>query len=130
MAKETHIKAVLEEYLNLEESLQDFTKEKEEALERYHHLLRSHPPQNNTYKLQEATPIIAAHEEVKELEGKIEKAGLDISRCVTEIKGYLHALNGAALHVRFVFDELEHRAGDHTFFLEGEEVKTVHRPVS
>jgi chromosome segregation ATPase len=127
--KESQIKATLEEYLNVESGLQDYSLAQAEASEKYKHLLNEHKRADQSYNIHTATPIISSYSEVKELDRKEEEAHHKLNELQEKIKEYIIALNGASLHVDFTYDELNHRAGAHTFYLENGELKTQHTPI-
>ena len=130
MSKEAEIKETVEEYLNLESSLKLDLKAREEAKKDYDQLLIEHPPKNNVYSIHSAAAILSAYDEIKELDKAILKNNERFKELGLKIKDYLYGLKETPLHIRFEFDGLFHRAGDHTFFLDNGEVKIIHQPVS
>jgi hypothetical protein len=130
MSTEAHIKETLEEYLGLETSLKNYTRERDEALNKYNRRLQEHQVQDNTFDLHSAAHIISAYEEVKESDQKVYDTKRRLNELREKIKGYISALNGGALHIRFLYDSLEHRAGDHLFYVENGELLARHSPVS
>ena len=130
MSTEAAIKDILEDYLRTEEAFSDLSRERDEALKEYQRCLRENFPQNNTYELDAAAEIIGAYNAFRESERKIQENSLRANELSVQIKEYLRALNGANLHLHFAFDSLDHRAGDHVFYLEDEKLKVRHSPVS
>jgi hypothetical protein len=132
MSKEGHIKSIIEDYLNLEDSLKGELKEKEEAELRYKHLIKIKEQQSagNTYNIHAAAPIITAFEEAKDIDKKIIEINHKLIERGEQIKEWIGALGGAKLHIRFEFDDLDHRAGDHTFFIKDGVLESIHQPVS
>jgi len=130
MSAEAHIKTILEDYLNLEIDLKRYTRAKEEASKMYASLLRKNDSPGNSYSIHAAAPIISAYEEIKNLSQLEQEANQQLCEVSKKIKEYIHALNGCPLEASFSFDSLNHRAGIHTFYLENEELKIRHSPVS
>lgn len=129
MSIEAHIKTILEDYLNLESALKDYSQAKEEASKKYDHLLNAHTSPGHNYTTHTAAPILSAYEEIKKLDKSMQETNHQLYETGEKIKEYIHALQGGALDVRFTFDSLNHRAGIHTFYVENEELKTSHLPV-
>jgi len=126
MSVETHIKTTLENYLNLESALKDYSQAKEEAAKKYNSLLyKLNSPEHN-HTIHTAAPIVSAYDEVKNLDRCIEETTHKLHETGGRIKEYIHALNGVSLDAHFEFDSLNHRAGLYTFYLENEELKTRH----
>jgi hypothetical protein len=126
MSKEAQIKAVLEDYLNFESSLKEYSQAREDALMKYNHLLEEHPSPDNRYNTHTAAPIISAYDEMKNLDKAIEDTRHKLNEAAAKIKEYIHALKGRPLEVQFIFDSLNHRAGTHQFYLENDELKVRH----
>ena len=130
MPMEAHIKTILEDYLNLESALKDYSQAKEETSKRYDHLLNTQASPNHTYTIHTAAPILSVYEEIKKLDKFVQETNQKLHETGEKIKEYIHALHGSSLDIRFTFDSLNHRAGTHTFYLENEELRTSHFPVS
>lgn len=130
MSKEAEIKSVVEEYLNLESSMKLDLQFREDAQKEYNRLLKEHPPKNNMYSIHSAAIILSAYDEMKALDKTIHSNAHRFNELGAKIKDYIINLKGVPLHVRFEFDGLFHRAGDHTFYVENGELKTLHQPVS
>ena len=128
MSKEAQIKAVLEDYLNLESSLQGYSRAREDAQIKYNHLLEEHRSPDNNYTTHTAAPIISAHDELERLDRDIEETIFKLNDAAKRIKQYLHILKGRSLDVHFSFDSLNHRAGAHSFYLENGELRVQHIP--
>ncbi|HEX9511825.1 MAG TPA: hypothetical protein VF939_15145 [Puia sp.] len=129
MPIEAYIKTILENYLNLESDLKDYSQAKEEASKRYEHLLNEHTSPGHNYTIHTAAPILSAYEEIKKLDKLVQETNHKLNETGEKIKEYIHALNGSSLDAHFTFDSLNHRAGIHSFYLENEELKTSHLPV-
>ncbi|MDO6431396.1 hypothetical protein Q4E93_12400 [Flavitalea sp. BT771] len=130
MSVEAHIRTILENYLNLESALKGYSQAKEEASKKYDSLLNKHNPPGHTHTIHSAAPILSAYDEMKNLDKCVQDTNHKLNETGEIIKEYIHALKGSALDVTFTFDSLNHRAGIHTFYLENEELKTRHLPVS
>ena len=130
MSVEAHIRTILENYLNLEDALQGYSQAKEAASKKYDSLLNKHNLSGHGHTIHTAAPIISAYDEMKNLDKVVRDTNHKLNETGEIIKEYIHALNGSSLEVHFTFDSLDHRAGVHTFYLENEELKTRHFPVS
>ena len=130
MSVEAHIKTILEDYLNLESALKDYSQAKEDALKKYDSLLHKHDTPGHNHTIHTAAPILSAYDEIKDLDRAVEETNHKLNKTGEKIKEYILALNGASLDAHFNFDSLNHRAGIHTFYLENEELKIRHLPVS
>jgi hypothetical protein len=130
MSKEAEIKAVIEEYLNLESSMKLDIQFKEDAEKEYNRLFSEHPPKNNRYSIHTASIILSAYDEVKTLDTTLRHDAERFNELGDKIRGYIVNLRGVPLHVRFEFDGLFHRAGDHTFYVDNGELISLHQPVS
>lgn len=130
MSVEAHIKTILEDYLNLESALKDYAQAKEEAEKKYDSLLHKHNPPGHNYTIHTAAPILSAYNEIKDLDRAVQETNHKLNKTGEKIKEYIHALHGGTLDAHFMFDSLNHRAGIHTFYLENEELKIRHLPVS
>jgi hypothetical protein len=128
--KESHIRATLEEYINLENSLNDLTSAKKETQQLYNRYITEHKPKDNTYDLHKATPIINYYCELEEIDNKAKESGQKLSDLKVKIKKYIDALKGASLLLHFDFDELDHRAGEHLFVVENDELICYHRDIT
>jgi hypothetical protein len=129
MPIEVNIKTVLENYLNLESALKDYSHAKEEAVKRYDGLLNRHNSPGHNYTIHTAAPILSAYEEIKNLNKAAEETNHKLKETGEKIKEYIRALNGSPLEAHFMFDGLNHRAGIHIFYLENEELNTSHLPL-
>jgi|ERR1044072_2525321 dsDNA-specific endonuclease/ATPase MutS2 len=128
MSKEAQIKAVLEDYLNLESSLQGYLHAREEAQAKYQHLLEEHHSPGNNYTTHTAAPILSAHDEIEKLDRDIMETRHKLNEAAGSIRQYLLILRGRSLEVHFSFDSLNHRAGTHSFYLEDGELKVQRIP--
>jgi hypothetical protein len=130
MSFEAHIKTILETYLNLESALKDYYQAKDEVSHTYESLLNKHNVPAANYTIHTAAPILSAYNEMKNLDKAIQDTIRRLNETGEKIKEYIHALHGCSLDAHFAFDDLNHRAGIHTFYIEGEELKIRHSPVS
>lgn len=130
MPKEAHIKGLLEDYVNLESALNDYAQAKEDAQKRYNRLLHEHDTPGYKFTTHTAAPILAAYDEIKDINRAMQEANTTLQELSNNIKEYIRALNGHPLEVHFNFDDLDHRAGIHTFYLENQILRVVHAPVS
>jgi dsDNA-specific endonuclease/ATPase MutS2 len=128
MSKEAQIKAVLEDYLNLESSLQGSLHAREEAQAKYHRLLEEHHSPDNNYTTHTAAPVLSAHDEIEKSDRDIMETRHKLNEAAGKIKQYLLILRGRSLEVHFSFDSLNHRAGTHSFYLEDGELKVQRIP--
>jgi len=128
MSKEAQIKAVLEDYLNLESSLQGYLRAREEAQAKYYRLLEEYHAADNNYTTHTAAPILSAHDEIEKSDRDIVEARHKLTEAAGKIKQYLLILKGRSLEVHFSFDSLNHRAGTHSFYLEDGELKVQRIP--
>jgi dsDNA-specific endonuclease/ATPase MutS2 len=128
MSKEAQIKAVLEDYLNLESSLQGYFHAREAAQEKYERLLAEHHSPDNNYTTHTAAPVLSAHDDIEKLDRDIMETRHKLHEAAGKIKQYLLILKGCSLEVHFSFDSLNHRAGTHSFYLENEELKVQRIP--
>jgi dsDNA-specific endonuclease/ATPase MutS2 len=128
MSKEAQIKAVLEDYLNLESSLQGYSRARDEAQMKYDHLLEEHHSPDNSYTTHTAAPILSAHDEIEKLDRDIMDTRHKLTEAAGKIKQYLLVLKGRSLEVHFPYDSLNHRAGAHSFYLENGELKVLRIP--
>jgi hypothetical protein len=130
MSVEAHVTTILENYLSLESALKGYAQAKEEASKKYASLLNKHNSPGHNYTIHTAAPVLSAYDEIKNLDRVIQETNHKLNETGEIIKEYIHALNGSSLDAHFTFDSLNHRAGIHTFYLENEELKIRHLPVS
>jgi len=130
MSFEAHIKTILESYLNLESALKDYYQAKDEVSHTYESLLNKHNVPKSNYTIHTAAPILSAYDEMQKLDKVIQETIYKLNETGEKIKEYIHALHGCSLDAHFTFDSLNHRAGIHTFYTEGGELKVRHLPVS
>jgi hypothetical protein len=128
MLMETHIRTILENYLNLESALNGYSLAKQEASKKYDSLLGKHHSPGHAHTIHTAAPILSAYDEIKNLDRVIQETNHKLNETGDIIKEYIHALNGSSLDVHFTFDSLNHRAGIHTFYVENEALKIRHLP--
>jgi hypothetical protein len=130
MSTEAHIRTILENYLNLESALKGYSQAREEASKKHESLLSKHSSPGHNYTIHTAAPVLSAYDEMKNLDKVAEETDRQLHETGEIIKEYIRALNGSPLDAHFTFDSLNHRAGIHTFYLENEELKIRHLPVS
>ena len=126
MSTKTHIRSVLEDYLNLESALADFAKAKEEAMLRYNQVLCEHDKPGYNYNLHTATPVIEAWDKIKLLEKDSRETAQKLAEADKTIREYIHVLNSHPLEVQFMYDSLNHHNGVHTFYVENGALKVMH----
>jgi hypothetical protein len=128
--KESHIRATLEEYINLENSINDLASAQKEATIEYNRLLNEHKPKENAYELHKAAPIISSYCEIKDLKNRALESSRRLRDLTEKIMEYMEALGGASLLIHFDFDELDHRAGEHLFYLEDGQLRCLHKELT
>src|SRR5260370_41919712 len=106
MSVEAHIKTILEDYLNLETALKDYSRAKEEAEKKYDSLLHKHNSPDDNYTIHTAAPILSAYDEIKDLDRAVQETNHKLNKTGEKIKEYIHALNGVSLDAQFRFDSL------------------------
>jgi len=130
MSFEAHIRTLLESHLKLESALKEYYRAKDEVSHTYESLLNKYKVPESNYTIHTAAPILGAYDEMKKLDKAIQETIHKLNESGEKIKEYIHALHGYSLDAHFTFDSLNHRAGIHTFYVEGGELKIRHLPVS